>query len=356
MAEPIKKRLKHEQTPLIDGDVATFVWRGEKAPDLVSDFTGWEEGKAVKLTEKKRGLWTYQLHLPPDAYIEYNFVQGLENQEDPYNPRQSPNGSGGYNHYFHMPDYLPTTLAEKRNKIPHGIVTRFVIPTEFMAFGSRRTVHLYHPPVERPVPLVVIWDGQDYLHRVHLNLMVDNLIADQQIQPLALAFVHNGGAAARSIEYACNDSTLIFLINKVFPLAREHLNLIDIKTAPGAYGVAGASMGGLMALYTGARLPHVFGKVLSQSGAFCLGSMDTVVFDLLKKYHRRPLKIWMDVGLYDLPSLLACNRRIQNTLVTAGYPLVYREYHAGHNYPAWRDEIWHGLVSLYGQAAPAVTG
>jgi enterochelin esterase family protein len=27
----------------------------------------------------------------------------------------------------------------------------------------------------------------------------------------------------------------------------------------------------------------------------------------------------------------------------------YREYHAGHNYTAWRDDIWRGLENLYGE-------
>ena len=348
MTGSINKRLKNEPTPLIDGNVATFVWRGEVAPDLVGDFTGWEEGGAVKLIEIKPGLWTYAMSLPLDAYIEYNFRQNNETLEDPYNPRQSPNGIGGYNHYFHMPEYHSASFVAKRNHIPRGKTTRFTVQTEYLVFGSQRTVHLYQPPAHEPVPLMVIWDGQDYLHRVHLNTMIDNLIAEGRIQPLALAFVYNGGVAARSIEYSCNDSTLMFLLHKVLPLARENLNLIDISHSPGSYGVAGASMGGLMALYTGLRMPQVFGRVLSQSGAFSLGGLDLVVFDLVKHGKPSSLKIWMDAGLYDLPSLLACNRKMKDALESVGIPHTYREYHAGHNYPAWREEIWRGLIALYG--------
>ena len=40
-----------------------------------------------------------------------------------------------------------------------------------------RTVYLYHPPVETPVPLLFVYDGYDYLHRARLNVIVDNLIA-----------------------------------------------------------------------------------------------------------------------------------------------------------------------------------
>jgi enterochelin esterase-like enzyme len=38
---------------------------------------------------------------------------------------------------------------------------------------------------------------------------------------------------------------------------------------------------------------------------------------------------------------------MHNLLTIRGYPVIYREYHAGHNYPAWRDDIWRGLETLY---------
>ncbi len=288
------------------------------------------------------------LTLPLDAYIEYGFLLGEESLQDPFNPRQSSNGMGGYNHYFQMPKYKSTYLAQRRVAVPHGSITKHVITTENFIFGSKRTIYLYRPPVSESVPLLVVWDGQDYLHRAHLNLIVDNLIAEQRIQPLAMAFVHNGSAATRAIEYACSESTLVFLMTEVLPLATKQLNLIDINIFPGVYGVAGASMGGLMALYTGARIPQVFGKVLSQSGAFSLASFDTVVFDLLEHGEQHSLKIWMDVGIYDIPGLLVANQRMKNVLNKRGYQVDYREYHAGHNYPAWRDDIWAGLEYLYG--------
>jgi enterochelin esterase-like enzyme len=348
MAKSILKRLKNEPAPLIDGNVVTFIWQGKNAPGLVGDFTGWDEGQPVQLVQTETEVWTYQLNLAADAYIEYSYIQGGENLADPFNPRVSPNGIGGYNHFFEMPNHHTTELTQKRRKLAHGKVTRHIVSTEYSVFGTQRAVYLYQPPVKEPVPLLVVWDGQDYLNRVQLNIMVDNLISERRIQPLAMALVKNGGAVVRGIEYSCNDSTLLFLMNNVLPLAVENLNLVDIKSLPGSYGVAGASMGGLMALYTAERLPQVFGKVLSQSGAFVVGGMDMVVFDLLKSGQPRNMKTWIDVGLYDLPSLLSGNRRMKNVLGNLGYPLQYSEYHAGHNYPAWRDDIWRGLEWLFG--------
>jgi enterochelin esterase-like enzyme len=348
MSKSILKRLKKEQSPLIDGDIVTFVWQGEHAPLLVGDFTGWEAGNPIVMKKADPGLWTYRLTLPSDAYIEYAFFSDERNLNDPNNPRVSPNGMGGTNNYFSMPDYKPTTLAKKHRNIAHSTITRYDISTDYLITGRNRTIHLYQPPVKEPVPLMVVWDGQDYLHRAHLNEIVDNLIAQERIQPLALALVNNGGSKSRHLEYSCNDATLGFLMTEVLPLASKQVNLIDINAHPGVYGVAGASMGGLMALYTGTRIPQVFGNVLSQSGAFSWSGIDMVVFDLLEHGERRPLKIWMDVGIYDIPGLLESNRRMNNLLIQRGYQAKYREYHAGHNYPAWRDDIWRGLETLFG--------
>ncbi|MFZ2096936.1 MAG: alpha/beta hydrolase-fold protein [Anaerolineales bacterium] len=348
MPDSILERLKTDQTPLIDQNTATFVWRGRSTPLLVGDFTGWDEGKPIKLVKRERGLWIYQLELPSDAYIEYNYQRGEESLDDPFNPRRTPNGVGGFNQYFSMPEYKPTELDRKKRHVAHGTVREYKLPTDFFVSGNERKVYLYQPPSNEKVPLVVVWDGQDYLHRIKLNYMVDNLIAEGRIQPIALAFVSNGGQKSRMSEYACNEATLAFLMTGVMPLAAKELNLMDTHTFPGEFGVLGSSMGGLMALYTGARFPQVFGKVISQSGAFSWGDFDMVVFDLLNHPEERTLKIWIDVGIYDLTGLLDSNRKMRDLLVERNYRLIYREYHAGHNQPAWRDDIWRGLEALYG--------
>ncbi len=342
------ERLKTEPTPLIKDNTVTFIWRGRSAPRLVGDFTGWDENHPVEMEKTDAGIWTYQHSFDPDAYIEYAFLKGDENLLDPGNPHKTPNGIGGFNNYFYMPEYKPTSLGRKKRQVPHGKVTCHELSNEYFISGKQRTVHLYQPPVREAVPLVVVWDGQDYLFRLHLNNIVDNLLNQGKIRPIAMAFVDNTGQELRTVEYACSDATLAFLMIEVMPLARRELNLIDIDAHPGEYGVLGASMGGLMALYTSVRMPQVFGNVLSQSGAFSWGNFDMVVFDLLQQGEVRPIKIWMDVGAYDLAGLLESNQRMQSLLHERGYSLTYREYHAGHNYPAWRDDIWRGLETLYG--------
>jgi enterochelin esterase family protein len=314
----------------------------------VGDFTGWDDDKPLVMEKQANGVWTYSLTFPPDAYIEYGFLKSGEPILDPNNPQKTSNGIGGFNNYFSMPSYTPSKLNKRKRDITHGLVTRYELPTGYLIAGKKRTVHLYSPPANGPVPLIVVWDGQDYLTRLKLNNIVDNLVSLGRICPVALAFVENAGQDLRTTEYACSDATLAFLMLEVLPLAKKELDLIDIEHNPGAFGVLGASMGGLMALYTGARLPYVFGNVLSQSGAFAWGNFDMVVFDLLNLGENRPIKVWMDVGLYDLSGLLDSNRRMQQMLSDRGYSLFYREYHAGHNYPAWADDIWRGLEALFG--------
>lgn len=355
MNHPLVERARTEGTPLIDpvanttGDaadtrVATFVWAGKRAPRLIGDFCGWEDGDPVVLVKEAPSVWTYRLALPKDAYMEYVFVDGDQRLDDPFNLRRVSNGMGKYNQYFYVtPGRQPPALPRRLK----GQVERHVIEAEHLMAGLRRNVYLYRPATEQPVPLVVVWDGRDYLRRARLDVIVDTLISQGRICPLALAMVDNG-RQARTLEYACSEATLGLLYEAVLPLARQHLNLVDVSEQPGAYGVLGASMGGLMALYTGLRMAGIFGHVLSQSGAFTLDDYDSVVFELVEHGPRRDLKVWLDVGLYDLHPLLPSNRRMRAALAARGYGVGYNEYPAGHNYNAWREDVVKGLEFLYG--------
>lgn len=347
-------RLWQLGTPLIEGNTATFVWYGDQPPLLRGDFNNWSESNTPTWTPHRPAeegenaqmtVWTCSLRFPEDAYIEYCLGPDSNRQSDPFNKRTTPNGMGATNHYFYMPAARPTPLTRKRRNVLQGSIIRQRLPTAGLLTGSRRRVYLYRPASVGPLPLLVVLDGNDYLRRARLANILDNLIHQNRIQPLAAAFVANAGRHHRLVEYAGNESTLLWLQQHLLPWAGEQLSLLDAGEHPGAHGILGASLGGLMALYAGLRLPHIFGRILSQSGAFRLGEQETVVMQLVQAGVPLPPHIWLDVGRYE--RLREVNRQLAALLRERGASFGYHEFNAGHNYPAWRDNLWRGLQALF---------
>lgn len=339
--------------PVIDTDRATFIWEGESAPYLTSDLNHWDENprrfKRVSprlIPDSTQSIWYVTLSIPRDAYVEYALYDPVtqKNFLDPLNKRSVNNGLGGRNNFFYMPETMPSPYPIRRADVTPGALTSHRVETKWLRDDYEREIYFYRPPVKQPVPLLVVYDGQDYLHRAKLSVIVDNLIAEGRIQPLAMAFLPNGGRW-RDVEYSCSDGTILWLDENVLPLAMEKLNLLDVKKQPGAYGVLGASLSATMSMYTGLRMPDVFGKALCQAGAFTFPSRDFAVVDLARHGQAREVNIWMDVGQLDF--LLEDNRRMHSLLQEKGYNVKYREFAGGHNYTAWRDDIWRGLEAMF---------
>lgn len=349
------ERARAEGTPLIEqGDnqtcKVTFVWQGAApVPQLVGDFTDWRLSP-VALEEVAPEVWAYSIELPDDAFVEYAFSLKPDIEErylDPFNLRKVWNGVNAYSNYFGGPAYTPTPITRRGAGVKRGAISEHFIKTGRFLGDSHRQVLLYHPPTDEPVPLVVVWDGADYLARAQLNIIVDNLIADGSIRPIALALIYNGDSS-RFVEYIQNEASLFFALEKVLPFARERINLIDEKAQPGIHGILGASMGGLMALFGGIRYPQVFGHVLSQSGAFWVHEPNypMLIFDLIRQSPVQPIQIWQDVGR--LEGLLKGNRQMHALLQEKGYNVTYTEYNGGHNYTTWANYVGQGLKLLYG--------
>jgi enterochelin esterase family protein len=349
------QRAFKEGNPVIDMDHAVFIWEGESAPHLIGDFNHWEETpkrfKRVSpklIPDSSKSIWYAALTFPRDAYVEYAFHDPVtqKNFLDPLNRKSTPNGFGARNNFFYMPETMPSPFPIRRADVTPGTLSSHRVDTDLLRDDYERTIYLYRPPVKEPVPLLIVYDGQDYLQRAKLGTIVDNLIADRRIQPIAMAFLPNG-VRWRSVEYACSDATLHWVEQIVLPLACEKLKLLDIKKHPGAYGVLGSSAGGLMSLYTGLRMSDIFGKVLSQSGVSSLDGRDFATVDLVRHRHAREIQVWMDVG--KLEFLLGDNRRMSALMKENGYNVTYREFAGGHNYTAWRDDVWRGLELMFPQ-------
>lgn len=329
-------------SPIITEHDVTFLWEGPHCPILIGDFNQWDVHRGVPLESKTPAVWQTTLTFPLDAYIEYCFIVNGNRTLDPRNPRKVRNGTGGVNNYFYMPKAAPSPYLKTRKL--RGRIYHYPIRDELRLSNPSRKIILYQPDAPGPYPLLVVFDGKEYLERARIVSIIENLIEDQKIKPIALALIPNAGAS-RFVEYACNDSTVSFVVNRVLPLAQENLNLLDIQKNPGAYAIMGASMGGTMALYVALRHPEIFGKVISQGGAFRLFNEDFSIFEMIERPHVPPIQIWMDVGRFDF--VYDANQRIHRILVEKGYNVAYREINGGHNYTTWRNDLPNGLIDLF---------
>lgn len=344
-AEALLARARAGGTPLIAGDRATFVWTGDRPPLLAGDMTGWRPWEVVSggesMEEVAPGLWTCSFSLPTDAYIEYAYFLDGQRVDDPYNPHRVPNGFGETNQCFWMPQAPRSPLFRRQRGVKPGVVTRSVFQSMRLA-GGRRAVRLYRPAVAGPYRCLVVLDGQDYLQRTRLPVLVDNLLHEGSVPPLALVFLDNA-RHARFAEYGCSEALVGFVLQELIPWVSGALPLVS---QPGAHGVLGASLGGLAALWLGTRIPEFFGRVFSQAGSFALGfPKELGLTTLLRLHERLPLRIYMDCGRFD--PLLEANRTMRQLLEERGYEICYREFNAGHNYPAWREELPAGLTWLF---------
>jgi enterochelin esterase family protein len=340
----LRERAQAEKTPLISGDQATFVWTGEQAPVLAGDITGWRPWEATasgqKMEEVEPGVWTCTLTLPPDAYVEYAYFLDGQRKYDPFNSRLVPNGFGEKNNCFWMPQAPRSRLFRRQREVKSGTVSQQVFQSMRLA-GGRRTVRLYRPAVDGPYTLLLVLDGKDYFQRARLTTLADNLIRRGTVPPLAIAFLDNA-QQSRFAEYGCSEALVGFVAQELVPWVASQVPVVQQR---GVHCVLGASLGGLAALWLGVRLPEIFGRVFSQAGGFALGfTKELGLTTLLRLSERLPLRIYMDCGRFD--PLLEANRMMQKLLEERGYEVTYREFNAGHNYPAWREDLAAGLEWL----------
>jgi enterochelin esterase-like enzyme len=256
----------------------------------------------------------------------------------------------------------------KQSHVPAGKVEMYRIQSSILQ--NKRRVWVYTPPgyASEPVSgqdsgseqyhLLVIFDGFAYLRVIPTSTILDNLLAAEKLPPFVALLVDN---VDRNLELPCYAPFTDFLVKELLPWARERYG---VTSDPARTVVAGSSYGGLSAVYAGLRYSEVFGRVLSQSGAFWWRpersdpmSEDSIIPHewLIQRFvetERLPLQFYLDVGIFENgfkdPSMLVANRHMRDVLRAKGYPITYAEYVGGHDYPWWEITLPQGLLALAG--------
>ena len=215
---------------------------------------------------------------------------------------------------------------------------------ESQRLRNRRRLHAYLPPgydEERTqrFPTLYVHDGGEYLHRGRLPTVLDNLIFNRAIGPLIAIMID---PVERGREYRASEDYATFLESELLPhLERRYRTLAQRE----ARGVMGASRGGLISTYVALARPHLFSRVGGQSSALHLEEAKMAA--LLTSFSASTA-FYLDVGKYE-PRYLPTHQRIVARLNALGYPCLFQQVAAGHNWTSWRTHLKDLLTCLWHQ-------
>ena len=235
---------------------------------------------------------------------------------------------------------------------------------------NQRDLIVYTPPdyeeqSERRFPVLYLHDGQNLFDGAtsfipgqdwHVGQTADYSISAGLVEPLIIVGIYNTKARIR--EYTPTqvpklgggraDRYAKFLIEEVKPfIEREYRTQIG----GAATGIGGSSLGGLVSLYLGLKLPHIFGKIAALSPSVWWNQHVMHRFAAAAPAEPRP-RIWLDIGTREGPRILDDVEKFRDVLLFKGWQYD-RDLHyervegAEHNEAAWAARVGPFLQFLF---------
>jgi enterochelin esterase-like enzyme len=344
------------QTPVIESDsTVSLYWYGKAISVSVNGDLqqGWSAPDPMARIDCGDNAFFHITYIvPPDSRLDYQLVIDTITVTDPRNPVITPSGYGPHSEIA-MPGFKPDPARQFRTNVPHGTIDSLLFASKDTTFRPRQ-VKVYVPANYSnlsQLPVLYVLDGLEAMEYMSYPVVLDNLIADQRIEPVLVVFIPPG---ERHTEYIGEKQEAFMQA-----LCNEFVPLIDqtYKTTATAEkrGIAGISSGGHMALLMVLSHPGVFRNGAGQSPT--LSHHIEKALKILQK-SARPLpgiRIYLDAGRYDLVSgsvnglsFLQATVNFHQTLQQAGINHLFKVINDGHEWANWRERTDEILEYFYG--------
>ena len=373
-------------TPLVEpipGDSAnvlfTFIWHGDSATKNVAlvntAIASYEPAEALLTRIGGTDVWyrsypgradarfAYELSvndnlIPFDQVTDWG-ARSTTFRVDPFNARRFAAGYGRDQSVAEGPRAPKEEWIDARTDVAKGRLEQTTLKSELL--GTTRDVWIYTPAgydtlaKRGGLPLLLTFDGGEYVKSIPVPTILDNLVAAHRIAPMVAVFVGSPDEQ-RDVELDQNERYAQFLATELIPWVRTKY---AIAASPARNVVAGSSMGGLAAAFVANRHPEIFGNVLSQSGAFMFGAPGDAKGEKLvreiESAPKRDVAYYLEAGIYEVGrlengvDLLTSNRHLRDALNAKGNRLTYDEFAGGHSDLNWRSGFARGLLALVGR-------
>ncbi len=345
-----------QSIPLIQEDSVAFLYRGEANTVVwIGDFNGWgfnknfqNKGKRITGTD----VWILKASFPKNARLDYKiFINGVTWIIDPENKHQQWSGVGGgsLNSELRMPDWKEDPILIPRAEVTKGTVTSDIL-LHSKVLGYQLTYSIYLPyqyNKEGKLPVVYVTDGYEYMTPRLGNMItiLDNLIYDKKIKPIAVVFVDNREPVNRANnkrmqELAMSTQYLDFFVKELLPRVEKNY---PVSNEASNRAIMGNSMGGLTATYFAFEKPDIFGMAGIQSPAFWTKPQ---IYSLCSNSANPTMRISMTTGLFNDTS--EESRKMKSILEANSCIHYYREVNEGHSWGNWRNLIDDILIDFFG--------
>ena len=208
--------------------------------------------------------------------------------------------------------------------------------------GNERRIWVYTPPGypdDRAYPLLLLTDGWEYLHLAQIPQRLDE--AMETIGPMVAVMVESLSYKQRELELTCYRPFGEFIVEELLPWIQKHYS---VGSDPAECTIAGASYGGLAALWLGLEYPHVFSNVVSQSGAFYWDNDELI--EVVRGMDSVPLNVQLEVGCLEPDVLVSASVRMYDALKGKTHSLGFRRTTGGHHYGYWGETLMVALSRI----------
>lgn len=312
----------------------TLRWYAPKARAvfLAGEMNDWQ-ADTLPMVKDEQGLWQLTVYLAPGRW-SYKFVEDGLWLSDAGNPLKHSDGQGGYNSMLQVgpsdPLFQPRANASERGTLQE-------LNFQSHELGPRRL--LLYRPAGIPANTLLPWalalhgygmDRQQWVNDGELPTLLDNLIAQKKIPPIAVLMVDGGKSFYQG-------PTERFLMQDLLP----HTAQWGLSEDPSRRALLGVSMGGFGAFNLAYRYPDQFATSVALSGFFDLGPITQ--WDPQRVANiRAPL---LYCGEQDQTSL-ASNRALEHYLQQAGVQLPFAYAPGGHTWHYWHSILPQAMTRL----------